>query len=174
MPISEGKRQSLRKRHWLCMGEVSVQVTKPRRRPVRRAGPVKSKCMGFAAHFAQWTPSKNKSFFLSVTKIQLKRVYHKLSRRTIDALLIGCACEASISVTKSLVQHGLVEKRQTSWIENSFCLEATNFKKPNTTDLERDLQRPRLRRSTIDRRRQTWTPSAGRSSCFFFLFSAIA
>ena len=30
----------------------------------------------------------------------------------------------------------------------SFCQEATILKKPNTTDLERDLQRPRLRRST--------------------------
>ena len=38
------------------------------------------------------------------------------------------------------------------------------------TDLEKDLQQLRLRRSTVDRRRRTWTPSAGRSSCFF-LFS---
>ena len=36
--------------------------------------------------------------------------------------------------------------------------------------MERDLQRPRLRRSTTDRRRRVWTPYAGRSSCFFFFF----
>ena len=36
------------------MGEVSVQVTEPRRRPVRAGrAPFKSKCMGFAAYFAQ-------------------------------------------------------------------------------------------------------------------------
>ena len=39
-------------------------------------------------------------------------------------------------------------------------------------DLERDLQRPRLRRWMIDRRRRTWTPfaAAGRSSCSFSFF----
>ena len=46
----------------------------------------------------------------------------------------------------------------------------TNLNKPNTTDLERDLQRPTLKRSTIDQRRRTWAPSAGRLGCFFFLF----
>ena len=37
--------------------------------------------------------------------------------------------------------------------------------------MERDMQRPRLRRSMIGRRRRTWTPSAGRWSCFFSFFS---
>ena len=41
------------KRHWLCMGEVSVHLNEPRRRPVCRRAPVISKCMGFAAYFAQ-------------------------------------------------------------------------------------------------------------------------
>ena len=31
----------------------------------------------------------------------------------------------------------------------------TNLKKPNVTDLERDLQRPRVRRLMIDQRRRT-------------------
>ena len=61
------------------------------------------------------------SFFLSMTKIQLKRVNHRLSRRTIDAPSTGRFREAYSSPEKSLVQHGLVEKRQTSWIVESFC-----------------------------------------------------
>ena len=51
VPIFEGKRQSLRKRHWLCMGEVSVQVTEPRRRSVRRPGPSQIKMYGFCRPF---------------------------------------------------------------------------------------------------------------------------
>ena len=44
------------------------------------------------------------------------------------------------------------------------------LQKPNMTDLERDQQRPRPRKPTINGRRRTWTPSAGRWSCFSFLF----
>ena len=62
------------------------------------------------------------------------------------------------------------KNRQTSRIEESFCWKATILKKANTTDLERDLQRTRLRRSTNDRRRRTWAPSEGRSGFFFFCF----
>ena len=51
VPISEGKRQSLRKRHLLCMGEVSVQVTEPQQRPVRRPGPSQIKMCGFCRPF---------------------------------------------------------------------------------------------------------------------------
>ena len=85
-----------------------------------------------------------------MTKIQLKRVNHKLSRRTVDAPSTGRFCEASSGPEKSLVPHGLVEKkkRQTSWIVENLFLEATNLKTTNTTDLEKDLQRLRLRRST--------------------------
>ena len=63
----------------------------------------------------------NQSRFLSMTKIQLKRVNHKLSRRTIDVPSTGRAREASSGPKKSLVQHGLVEKRQTLWVEESLC-----------------------------------------------------
>ena len=95
-------------------------------------------------------------FFLSMTKYScMKRVNHKLGRWTIDAPSTGRTREASSGPEESLVQHSLVENRQASWIEESFWYEVTNLKKPNTTDLERYLQRPRLRRSTIDRRRRT-------------------
>ena len=53
----------------------------------------------------------NQSFsFLSMTKIQLKRVM--LSRRTIDAPSTGRFCEASSDTGKNLVQHGLVGKKK--------------------------------------------------------------
>ena len=63
----------------------------------------------------------NQSFFLSMAKIQLKRVNHKLSRRTTDAPSTGRFREANSGPEKSLVQDGSVEKRQTSWIVESFC-----------------------------------------------------
>ena len=63
-------------------------------------------------------------FVLSMTKIQLKRVNHTLSRRTIHAPSTGGAREASSGPEKSLVQHayGLYskKKRQTSWIVERF------------------------------------------------------
>ena len=59
----------------------------------------------------------NQSFFLSMTKTQLKRVNRKLSRRTVDAPSTGRIREASSGPEKSLVPHGLLEKtNQTSWI----------------------------------------------------------
>ena len=67
VPISEGKRQSLRKRHWLCMGEVSLQVSEPRRRPVRRPGPSQTKMYGFCRLFrtmeAQQAQSKDRRWW---------------------------------------------------------------------------------------------------------------
>ena len=42
----------------------------------------------------------NQSFFLPITKIQLKRVNHKLSRRTVDAPSTGRFHEASSSPEK--------------------------------------------------------------------------
>ena len=53
----------------------------------------------------------NQSFFLSMTNIQLKRVNRKLSRRTVDAPSTGRFREASSGPEKSLVPHGLVEKK---------------------------------------------------------------
>ena len=71
--------------------------------------------------FVSKTVRKIRAFFLSMTKIQLKRDNHKLSQRAIDAPSTGRDHEASRGPEKSLVQHGLVKKRQTSWIEESFC-----------------------------------------------------
>ena len=53
----------------------------------------------------------NQSFFLSMTKIQLKRVNRKLSRRTVDTPSAGRFREASSGPEKSLVLHSLVEKK---------------------------------------------------------------
>ena len=95
-----------------------------------------------------------RTFFLPMTKIQLKRVHHKLRRRTVDAPSTGRFREASSGPEKSFVQHGFAKKRQTLWVVESFFKKAKRLKKQNTTDLERDLQRLRLRRSTTDRRRR--------------------
>ena len=62
--------------------------------------------------FVSKTVREIKAFFLPMTKIQLKRVNNKLSQRTVaDAPLTGRAREAYNGPEKSLVQHGLVEKK---------------------------------------------------------------
>ena len=48
----------------------------------------------------------NQSFFLFMTKKQLKRVNRKLGRRTVDASSTGCFREASSGPEKILVPHG--------------------------------------------------------------------
>ena len=67
--------------------------------------------------FVSKTVREISAFFLSMTKLQLKRVNRKLSRRMIVAPSTGRAQEASRGTEKSLVQHGLVKKRQTSWVK---------------------------------------------------------
>ena len=61
--------------------------------------------------FVSKTVREFRVFFLSITKIQLKRVNHKLSRRTIDAPSTGRFREASSGQEKSFVQHGFVDKK---------------------------------------------------------------
>ena len=62
-----------------------------------------------------------------------------------------------------------LSRKKANFVDSrKLLLRGYKLKKPNTTDSERDLQWPRLRRSMIDRRRRTWMPSTGRSSCFFF------
>ena len=101
--------------------------------------------------FVLKTVREIRPFFLSMTKVQLKRVNTmKLSRWTIDAY---SRKKANFVNRRKLLSRGY---------------KFTNLKKPNVTDLERDLQRPRLRRLMINQRRRTWTPSAGRLGCFFF------
>ena len=63
------------------------------------------------------------------------------------------------------------KKKQANFVNRrKLLLKGYNFKESNTTDLERDLQRTWLRRSTNDRRRRTWAPSAVRSGCLFLFF----
>ena len=64
----------------------------------------------------------NQSFFLSMTKIQLKRVHLKLSRRTVDAPSIGRFREAYSVPEKSLVPHGLVEKKKANFVDSGKLL----------------------------------------------------
>ena len=74
--------------------------------------------------FVSKTVGQIRAFFVPMTKMQLKRVNHKLSRRTVDAPSTGHAREASNGPEKSLVQHGLVEKkRQISWLVESLRLQ---------------------------------------------------
>ena len=54
----------------------------------------------------------NQRFVLPMTKIQLKQVNHKLSQRTVDAPLTGRFREESSGPERSLLQHGLVEKKK--------------------------------------------------------------
>ena len=63
----------------------------------------------------------NQSFFLPITKIQLKRVNYKFSRRTVDAPSTGRFREASSGPEKlKFGSARLSRKRQTSWIVESF------------------------------------------------------
>ena len=77
-------------------------------------------CTGIS-FFISKTVREIRAIFLSMAKIQLKRVNHKLSRWRIDVPSTWRFREASNGPEKSLLQHGLVEKRQTSWILESFC-----------------------------------------------------
>ena len=60
--------------------------------------------------FVSKTAREIRAFFLPMTKIQLKRVNHKLGRPTVDWPSTGRAREASSGPEKSLLQHGLVKK----------------------------------------------------------------
>ena len=71
--------------------------------------------------FVSKTVRETRSFFSDHDQNTAERVNHKLSQRTVDAPSTGHAREASNGLEKSLVQHGLVEKkRHTSWTVESF------------------------------------------------------
>ena len=74
----------------------------------------------------------DKAFFLSMTKIEVKRVNHQFSRRTNDAPSTGRFYEASGGPEKSLVQQGFnsKEKRQASWIAERFPRNSVISQKP--------------------------------------------
>ena len=62
--------------------------------------------------FVSKTVREIRAFFLPMTKIQLKRVNHKLGQRSVDAPSKGRFREASSGPEKSFVQHGLVGKKK--------------------------------------------------------------
>ena len=68
--------------------------------------------------FVSKTVREIRAFFLSMTKIQLKRVNRKLSRRTVDAPLTGRFREDSSGPEKSLVPHGLVDNKKANSVDS--------------------------------------------------------
>ena len=103
-----------------------------------------------------------------MTKILLKRVNHKLSRRTVDAPSTGRACEASNGPEKSLVQHGLVEKKANFVDSGKLLLRGYKFKE---TKHDRFAKRPAATEAeeTDDRSTEAYVNALRRSiTCFFF------
>ena len=95
---------------------------------------------------------------------------HKLRRRTIDA--IDRACPQGLQRLWEKFGAAWLSRKKANFVDRRKLLfwEATNIKKPNTTDLERDLQRPRLMSLTIDRGRER--PLQVDRAVFFLSFSA--
>ena len=112
-----------------------------------------------------------RAFFLPMTKIQLKRVNHKLSRRTVDAPSTGRFLEASSGPEKSLVQRGLVEKKANLVDSRKLLLRGCHFKE---TKHDRFGKRPAATEAEEIDDRSTEadvnTLRAGWSSCFLFSF----
>ena len=113
-----------------------------------------------------------RAFFLSTTKIQLKRVNHKLSRRTIGAPWAGRVRQASSGPWKSLIQHRLVEKKKQANFVNRRkpLLKGYNFKESKH---DRFGQRPAANTAEkIDERSTEADMCAFRRSIglFFFFF----
>ena len=113
----------------------------------------------------------NQTFFLSITKIQLKRVNRKLSRRTVDAPSTGRVREASSGPEKSLVPHDLVEKKMANFVDSrKLLLRGYKFK---------DIKHDRFgKRSAVteaeeigDRSTEADMNTLRRSIEFFFSFS---
>ena len=104
-------------------------------------------------------------------EIQLKRVNHKLRRQMVDAPSTGRFREASSGPEKLKFGSARLSRKKGNFVDRRMLLfRGFKFKETKHDRLERDLQQPRLRRSTIDRRRRTWTPSACRSIELFFFF----
>ena len=72
--------------------------------------------------FVSKTVTEIRAYFLPMTKIQLKRVNHKLSRQTVDAPSTGRFHEASSGPEKLKFGSARLsrKKRRTSWTEESF------------------------------------------------------
>ena len=110
----------------------------------------------------------NQSFFLSMTKIQLKRFNHKLSRWTIDAPSTGRFREGSSGQEKSLGQHGFVEKKA-NFVDSSKLLLRGSFKE---TKHDRFGKKPAATEAkVIDDRSTEADVNALRRSIEVFFFS---
>ena len=81
--------------------------------------------------FLSKTVREIRAIFLSMTKIQLKRVNHKLSRRTINAPSAGRFREASSGPEKSLVQQWLSRKKANFVDSGKLLLRGYKLKKQN-------------------------------------------
>ena len=106
-----------------------------------------------------------------MTKIQLKRVNHKLSRWTVDAPSTWRAREASNGPEKSLVQHGLVEKKANFVDSGKLLLRGYKFKE---TKHDRFGKRPAATEAEEinDQSTKADVNTLRRSiKLFFFLFS---
>ena len=108
-----------------------------------------------------------------MTKIQLKRVKHKLCRRTVDAPSSGRVREASNGPEKSLIQHGLVKKKKkANFVDcGNILLRGYNIKE---TKHDKFGKRPAATEAEeIDDRSTEADVNALRRSIklFFFLFS---
>ena len=119
--------------------------------------------------FVSKTVREIKAFFLPMTKIQLKRVNNKLSQRTVDAPLTGRAREAYNGPEKSLVQHGLVEKKANFVDSGKLLLTGYKFKE---TKHDRFRKRPAATEAEeIDDRSTEAGVNALRRSIKLFFFS---
>ena len=119
--------------------------------------------------FVAKTVRQIRAFFLPMTKIQLKRVNHKLSRRTDDAPSTGHAREASNGPEKSLVHHGLVEKKANFVDRGKLILRGYKFKE---TKHNRFGNRPASTEAEEidDRSTEADVNALRRSMKLFFLF----
>ena len=106
-----------------------------------------------------------------MTKKQLKRVNRKLSRRTVDAPSTGHFREASSGPEKSLVPHGLVEKKKANFVDSrKLLLRGYKFK---------DTKNDRFGKRSVateaeeidDRSTEADVNALRRSIKVFFLFS---
>ena len=120
--------------------------------------------------FVSKTVREIRAFFLAIAKIQLKRVNHKLSRRTIDAPSTGRFREASSGPEKSLVQHGSVAEKANFVDRRKLLLRGYKFKE---TKYDRSGKRPAATKAEgIDDRSTEADVNALRQSIklFFFFF----
>ena len=123
--------------------------------------------------FVSKTVREIRTFFLPMTKIQLKRVNRKLSRRTVDAPSTGRFREASSRPEKSLVLHGLVEKKKANFVDSrKLLLRGYKFKE---TKHDRFGKRPAVTEAEeID----DWSTEADRNALrrsieFFFFYVVV-